>query len=246
MRIACAIIALAIALPATLFTPAARSANSTASYMHIVQKHHTLGDLDIYASPTISVLLLKKNGCELYFDAKNKSVLLISQSNKLFIKLPVAKFDHRFGRTLSAASDLDVNPKHWRMVGPTALFGHKALVFSTVSQIPTYKKSSNSFLQNRDGSMNVATKLIVFRHPYLLPDFCQLVTKMQEAPDVGGIPVSMETYFSRVKNSINTTKIAIEKTNPKIAPPLTGFKPAKSTEEIFFGSYDLLNDLLNQ
>lgn len=246
MRKVNATAALVLALSGLLTAPADALAAAPVNYMHIVQKHHTLGDLDIYASPSVSVLQLKKTSCEIFYDAKDKTVLITSKERKLFLKQPAAKFDHRFGRTLSAASDLDVNPKHWKFVGFTQILGQKGNVFSTLSEIATYKKSSNSFLQNRDGTMTVATKLVTLKSPYLLDEFCQLVTKMQEAPDVGGLPISMETYFSHIKNSINTTKISVEKIAPKVPPSLAGYKLAKSSEEIFFGNYDLLNDMLNR
>lgn len=245
----CRILALqciALLTACLLLSPAGWCAREI-DYLHVLQAHKVLGPVELLASTGTSVLFLKKLDCSIYFDAKNQSVLVVSPAKKLYFRTPLNKFEYGLTNTLDTITDLELGAKFWKLKGKSILCGKTVSDYFYNSTVGTYEHI-NAYLPTKRGETSVKCIVSTLQSPMATKGFCDLLRKMEHCPDVGGVPVRMEQSYSHgpMRTTLTTVKISVEQLPEKLPPPLSGFKTANKSSDIFFGHLNLLDDIMDK
>lgn len=215
------------------------------TYLHVLQAHNVLGPVELLASTGISVMLLKKLECSIYLDAKHQTVLVISPLKKLYFQTPLDKFDYGLANTLDTITDLELNPKFWKLKGQSNLCGQPVNDYLYRSTVGTYEHAM-PYIPGKKGETSVRCLVSTFPSPLATKPFCDLLRKMEHIPAVGGMPVRMETAYgqSPLRRQLTTIKLSLEQLAEKTPPPLSGYTRAKTSSEIFFGHLNMIDKFL--
>ncbi|MBA3993432.1 MAG: hypothetical protein C0469_07885 [Cyanobacteria bacterium DS2.3.42] len=217
------------------------------TYLHVQQAHNVLGPVDLLASTGTSVLVLKKLDCSIYFDAKNQSVLVVSPVKKLYFQTPLNKFEYGLANTLDTITDLELSAKFWKFKGKSTLCGNTVDDYIYNSTVSAYE-NGNAFLPGKRGETSVYCKFSTLQSPLATKSLCQLLRKMEHVPNADGVPVRMEASYAhgRLRKTLTTLKINVEQLPEKFPPPLSGFTKAKKSSDIFFGSLNLIDAIMDK
>ncbi len=217
------------------------------TYLHVQQAHNVLGPVDLLASTGTSVLVLKKLDCSIYFDAKNQSVLVVSPIKKLYFQTPLNKFEYGLANTLDTITDLELSAKFWKLKGKSTLCGNTVDDYIYNSTVSAYA-NGNAFLAGKRGETSVNCLFSTLQSPLATKSFCQLLRKMEHVPDAGGVPVRMEASYAHghLRKTLTTLKISVEQLPEKFPPPHSGFTKAKKSSDIFFGSLNLIDAIMDK
>lgn len=231
---------------AALFCPAGWCGPKV-THLRVLQAHNALGPVELFASTGISVMHLKKLDCSIYLDAKNQTVLLVSPVKKLYFQTHLAKFEYGLADTINRVSDLELDPKFWKLKGKSTLCGQSVSDYLCSGTTGTYALSQ-PFLQGKTGDTSVQCLVSTLKSPLATASFCELLRKMEHTPAVGGVPIRMETTYgqSAPHQQLTTIKISFEQLAPKSFPSLSGLARAEKSSEIFFGHLNMLDKLLRQ
>ena len=206
------------------------------TYLHALQAHNVLGPIELLASTGVSILNIKKLECSIYVDAKSQMVLVVSPLRKVYFKTPLNKFEYGLVNTLDTITDLELNPKLWKLKGQSKLCGQQVNDYQYSSTVNTYDHTM-AYLPGKNGQIAVESIISTLQSPLATKPFCTLLKKMEHIPDVGGVPLRMETAYgkSRLRNQLSTVKITVEPLQEKTSPSLSGYRKAEKSSEVFFG-----------
>lgn len=233
----------------SLFAGAADAQKTRKPHLHIVQVHNVLGPIEIFASPGVSVMKLRKLECSIFMDSKEKNpdVLVVAPEKRLYCQIPLNRFEYGLASTLDTVTDLEMNPKHWRLV-QRKMDG--ALILSNYtyeSSVRNYKTFS-AYIPGKSGNIAVKSEISTVQSSLATPEFCLLLKKMEHVPGVGGVPIKMRTAYSskgRFRNQLSTDHAEVFQMPELARPQLSGFKKVSKSSDIFFEPVTLLDNLLS-
>jgi hypothetical protein len=213
------------------------------TYLHVLQAHHMLGPLELFASTGISVIKIKQMDCTLYIDSrvKNPEVLLVCPQKKTYFQCPVSQFEYGLAKTLNTVADLELEPKYWKFYGKKKLFGFEADEYRYRSTVAVYARTEMAYVPERQGETSVKSQVFSLSTPQVTQPFCHLLKRIEHNPVFGGIPLKMETAYAigRPRNQLDIIKLEVQKLDEFKLPNLQGFKKAKKSSEIFYGQVNV-------
>lgn len=217
------------------------------NHLHIFQTHSVLGPIELIASPNISLMQLRKLEYSIYFDARKNSVLVVAPAKKLFYKSPLQKFEYGLSSTLDTITDMDLSPKAWKHRGKTRVWGVEADNYLYVSKVDSFSRGL-TYMPGKKGVISVESLITTMQSALAPKQLCQLLTRMEHVPPVGGIPLSMKTSYDRgyPRVNLNTIKVSIQPMEEVKLPQLNGFKEVKKSSEIFYGQLNGFDNLLGK
>lgn len=159
------------------------------------------------------VMSLSKNGSVW-------QVTVFSPERKTIAICPLANFRRALGERLGIMTASDVNPAHWKKVGPDVINGIKVTRFDqTVDESDPRPASARYFL-----STDVQTD----------PQVVKFICKVYDVPNLGLVPLRC-TKRKIDKNKLNTLSVKAATYKPDDFAAPKGFK-TKTLEEVMFAN----------
>jgi hypothetical protein len=227
----------------------ARSHKTKIPHLHVVQAHNVLGPMEIFAASGVSILRLQKLECSIFLDSrqKNPDVIVVAPKKRLYCQIPLNQFEYGLSRTLDTVSDLEMNPKQWKLVRRKQDAGLILSNYVYESTVRTYDEFS-TFIPGRQENTPVTAELTTMQSALATPSFCLLLKKMEHVPDVSGVPIKMQTAYSkgRFRSQLSTARAEVIQMPSFSIPPLSGYKKTAKSSDIFFGQVNLIDNLLDK
>lgn len=228
--------------------PACSQKTKTA-HLHVVQAHNVLGPMEIFASPGVSVLRLQKLECSIFLDSKQKNpdVTVVAPKKRLYCQIPLKQFEYGLSRTLDTVTDLEMNRKNWKLVRRKQDGGLILSNYVYQSTLRTYEQFS-TFIPGRTENVPVTAELTTMQSALATPAFCLLLKKMEHVPDLSGVPIKMQTAYSkgRFRSQLSTAHAAIVQLPNLSIPQLSGYKRTAKSSDVFFGHITFIDNLLDK
>ncbi|MBX9950593.1 MAG: hypothetical protein K2Y39_15600 [Candidatus Obscuribacterales bacterium] len=205
-----------LALISTFFCSAPSQAKDNA--LHVDYNFHDWGDLDVLILKDRVRIKDKLRDWIIILDKPDWKITCFSPSRKSIASLPYSQFKRALGERLGLMTAGDIDPSHWKKVGPATINGISSLRYDQIIDIVDSRKPT--------AQIYVAAKTPIN------PKIAQFLCRFFDIPNFQALPVRC-TKRKIEKLKLDTRSIATTALNEADFQIPKGYA-TKTMEEVLF------------